>query len=72
MTDARDHELGMDRAITRRDFLNGVAIGIGSLALGSTLTGCTGHGGSDSDAAQDGAGYSPPAASGMRGGLREQ
>ena len=24
-----DRELGMDRAITRRDFLNGVAIGIG-------------------------------------------
>src|SRR5208282_6218292 len=66
MTDARDHELGMDRNITRRDFLNGVAIGIGSLALGSTLTGCSQHGGSES-AAQDGAGYSPPAASGMRG-----
>ena len=40
MKDARDHDLGMDRAITRRDFLNGVAIGIGGLALGSTLTGC--------------------------------
>jgi spermidine dehydrogenase len=66
MNDARDHELGMDRQITRRDFLNGVAIGIGSLALGSTLTGCARHGGSDS-AAQDGAGYSPPAVSGMRG-----
>jgi spermidine dehydrogenase len=67
MKDARDHELGMDRAITRRDFLNGVAIGIGSLALGSSLTGCARHGGSDSGAAQDGAGYSPPAESGMRG-----
>ena len=28
----RDRELGMDRAITRRDFLNGVAIGLGSMA----------------------------------------
>ena len=25
----RDRELGMDRAISRRDFLNGVAVGIG-------------------------------------------
>ena len=29
---SRDRELGMDRAITRRDFLNGVAIGLGSMA----------------------------------------
>ena len=27
----RSLELGMDRAITRRDFLNGVAIGAGGL-----------------------------------------
>ena len=27
----RDRELGIDRAITRRDFLNGVAIGLGSI-----------------------------------------
>src|SRR5208283_187737 len=67
MKDARDHDLGMDRAITRRDFLNGVAIGIGGLALGSTLTGCGRFGGSDSIAAQDAAGYNPPAGSGMRG-----
>ena len=67
MKDARDHELGMDRPITRRDFLNGVALGIGGLALSSSLSGCTKHGGSDSNAAQDGAGYNPAAASGMRG-----
>jgi spermidine dehydrogenase len=67
MKDARDHELGMDRPITRRDFLNGVAIGFGGLALSSSLGGCTRHGGSDSIAAQDGAGYNPAAASGMRG-----
>ena len=69
MKDARDHDLGMDRAITRRDFLNGMAIGIGGLALGSTLTGCTRLGASDSNsnAAQDGAGYNPAAGSGMRG-----
>ena len=27
----RDRELGMGRRITRRDFLNGVAVGIGAL-----------------------------------------
>ena len=67
LKDARDHELGMDRPITRRDFLNGVAIGIGGLALSSSLGGCTRHGGSGSIAVQDGAGYNPAAASGMRG-----
>ena len=30
----RDRELGMDRPITRRDFLNGVAIGIGAAMVG--------------------------------------
>jgi spermidine dehydrogenase len=67
MKDARDHELGMNRPITRRDFLNGVALGIGGLALSSSLGGCTRHGGAGSIAAQDGAGYNPAAASGMRG-----
>src|SRR4026207_2536605 len=28
-TESTDRALGMDRAITRRDFLNGVAVGIG-------------------------------------------
>ena len=65
--DARDRDLGMNRAITRRDFLNGVAIGIGGLALGSTLSGCGRFGGSDSNPAQDRAGYNPPAGTGMRG-----
>ncbi len=67
MKDARDHDLGMDRPITRRDFLNGVAIGIGGLVFSSSLTGCTRHGVSNSIGAQDGAGYNPPAARGMRG-----
>ena len=58
---ARDRELGMDRAITRRDFLNGVAIGIGSMAASSML-GC-GHG---PTGARGEANY-PPAAGGMRG-----
>ena len=67
MKDARDHDLGMDRPITRRDFLDGVAIGLGSVALGSYLTGCTRHGAPGSAFAQDRAGYYPPAKSKMRG-----
>jgi spermidine dehydrogenase len=68
MNDARDRDLGMDRPITRRDFLNGMAIGIGGLALSSAL-GCARLGGSDSNsrAEQDRASYNPPAGSGMRG-----
>lgn len=34
----RDRKLGMDRNITRRDFLNGVAITIGGVALGGAGT----------------------------------
>lgn len=29
----RDRQLGMDRAISRRDFLNGVALTIGGVAI---------------------------------------
>ncbi|MGA2965706.1 MAG: FAD/NAD(P)-binding protein [Terriglobales bacterium] len=67
MKDARDHDLGMNRPITRRDFLDGVAIGLGSAALSSYLTGCTGHGVPGSSFAQNGKGYNPPAESKMRG-----
>src|SRR5881227_278582 len=60
-----DKDLGMDRAITRRDFLNGVAIGVGGAIAGRALpeiswlaaTGIT----------QDAPGYYPPALTGMRG-----
>jgi spermidine dehydrogenase len=51
----------MDRAITRRDFLNGVAIGV----AGTWLAGC--HSVLPSAEAQNGAGYYPPALTGMRG-----
>src|SRR5262249_8549330 len=37
MTSARDRELGMNRAITRRDFLNGAAIAVGAMAAGVPL-----------------------------------
>jgi spermidine dehydrogenase len=36
---ARDRELGMNRAITRRDFLNGAAIAVGAIATGVPLVG---------------------------------
>ncbi len=59
-----DH-LGMNRPITRRDFLNGLAIGAGSVMASGWLTGY------DADAmaafAQDAPGYYPPALTGMRG-----
>lgn len=35
----RDRQLGMDRNITRRDFLNGVAVTIGGVAIGGGLAG---------------------------------
>jgi spermidine dehydrogenase len=64
-----DRDLGMDRPILRRDFLNGIAIGIGA-ALGTDLIGripgietmliAAGF-------AQDQSGYYPPASTGMRG-----
>jgi len=67
MKNSRDHELGMDRPITRRDFLNGVAIGLGSMAASSMLTSCVGHVPLDSSNAPDPAESYPPAAGGMRG-----
>jgi spermidine dehydrogenase len=54
-----DRQLGMQTAITRRDFLNGLAIGIGALGAESSL---------DVEAllAQGGSPY-PPALTGLRG-----
>ncbi|MFZ0478163.1 MAG: FAD/NAD(P)-binding protein [Terriglobales bacterium] len=63
----RDRELGMDRAITRRDFLNGVAIGLGSMAASSILTSCVGQKPFELNIAPDRAESYPPAAHGMRG-----
>jgi len=33
----KDRELGMDREITRRDFLNGIAVGVGGTLVGDPL-----------------------------------
>jgi len=57
----RDRELGMDRPITRRDFIDGVAVAIGAAGLLAQ----------NADAAtifpQDRPGYDPPTMTGMRG-----
>lgn len=65
-----DRELGMERPITRRDFLNGVSVGVGGAILASqagllgTLEGAT----LDHETIPQGSkGYYPPALTGMRG-----
>jgi spermidine dehydrogenase len=57
-----DRSLGMDRDITRRDFLNGVAVGvISALVMPEWLEAAGG------DALSQAAEYYPPALTGMRG-----
>ena len=60
MQDPRDRELGMHRRITRRDFVNGVAVTAGAAMMPWRLFG---HG-SDSEKPGD---YYPPALTGLRG-----
>jgi spermidine dehydrogenase len=70
----RDRELGMDRAISRRDFVQGVAQG-GAGMLGAGLLGAgllspvaaAGAPGSAPPGAQDRPGYYPPTLTGLRG-----
>ena len=59
---SRDRELGMDRPIRRRDFLNGVAVAIGAPLVADypLLAGQSGG-------AQPASTYYPPALTGMRG-----
>ena len=64
-----DRDLGMNRPIARRDFLNGVAIGIGA-AMGADLLRTVPGLEAMLEAAQfaqDAPGYYPPALTGMRG-----
>ncbi|MGC1759468.1 MAG: hypothetical protein WA742_08945, partial [Candidatus Cybelea sp.] len=60
----RDTELGMFADIPRRDFLDGIAIGIGALVTGSVF-GCPAS--AAASEAQDAPGYYPPELAGMRG-----
>jgi spermidine dehydrogenase len=55
-----DQQLGMDKAISRRDFLNGVGIAIGASLLPGTAS-------AQDFGAQDLPGYYPPGLTGMRG-----
>jgi len=63
---SRDRELGLGRAITRRDFLNGVALTVGAAIVPSPLFGAFDLAASDL-APQDKPGYYPPALTGLRG-----
>ena len=73
---SRDHLLGMGQPITRRDFLNGIAIGV-TAAVSGPLLAATPPNPTAADAppgaaqlppaAQDAAGYYPPLLTGMRG-----
>src|SRR5260370_1326628 len=65
----KDRDLGMDREITRRDFLNGVAIGVGGTLMGrgirtETLLEAAAFDEFASEKAPD---YYPPGRMGMRG-----
>jgi spermidine dehydrogenase len=64
----RDRELGMDRNISRRDFLNGAAVTVGvSLAAPNTVLGEMLHAVDADYAPEKSAGYYPPTKTGMRG-----
>ena len=59
--DRRDRELGMHRRITRRDFMNGVAVTAGAAMMPWHLLG------TDAKAPEKSLGYYPPALTGLRG-----
>ena len=59
----QDKDLGMNRAISRRDFLNGVALTIGGTLLPPAALAFDG----DAYAPEKSPGYYPPALTGMRG-----
>jgi len=61
--DLRDKYLGMDRGITRRDFLNGVAVTAGAAAFPPHVLAALQH---DLDPEKDPS-YYPPALTGLRG-----
>ncbi|MGA3103781.1 MAG: FAD/NAD(P)-binding protein [Terriglobales bacterium] len=65
--DDKNRKLGMGQEITRRDFLNGVSIGVGASLVGSsTWVQAFGVPGPSPEQAND-AGYYPPAKTGLRG-----
>lgn len=63
-SDPTDRALGMDRTITRRDFVQGIAV---SALVAPILQGCGPDTGVSVAAAQDYPGYYPPSLTGLRG-----
>jgi spermidine dehydrogenase len=63
--ESTDKALGMDRPITRRDFMNGIAIGATAAAAGPLFAATPAS--PPPNAAQDAFGYYPPLLTGMRG-----
>jgi spermidine dehydrogenase len=63
---SRDRELGMSCPITRRDFLNGVAVGAGGLLASGWMPELL-RAAENELSPQDRPGYYPPAQTGMRG-----
>ena len=64
---SRDRLLGMHQTITRRDFLNGIAIGAAAAASGPLLAASPDPAAAGPAAAQDALGYYPPLLTGLRG-----
>src|SRR5215475_4087838 len=62
-----DKELGMDRKITRRDFMNGAAMAIGAAATAGPETLFAQDSNIETAEPQNKPGYDPPALRGMRG-----
>jgi len=65
--DKRDRELGMDRPIARRDFLNGASIAIGASLLSPGTFWTDVLAGDAVYAPEKEPGYYPPSKTGMRG-----
>jgi spermidine dehydrogenase len=63
---SQDRELGMDRKITRRDFLDGIALTVGGAVVASAVPHMFGLSGLDS-APEKNPAYYPPALTGLRG-----
>jgi spermidine dehydrogenase len=63
MGDAYDRYLGMDRLVTRRDFMNGAALAV----CGALLPGAGPLGSITEPEAQNRPGYNPPESTGLRG-----
>jgi len=65
--DSRDRELGMQRKITRRDFLNGVAVTAGAAMMPWDLSAAGLGAGQAAVGPETSPNYYPPALTGMRG-----